>query len=134
RDRVHSIVPIAQLNSTQQALPRTDLSGYTVLPGLIDMHVHLTANPAQHGYRRLQQTPARQALFGATAAQATLQAGFTTVRNLGATGFADIDLRDAINADEIAGPRMRVSGPAICMTGGHCDNNLLPHTYQARGD
>lgn len=133
-DRVHSIMPVAKLSAAQQALPRTDLSGYTVLPGLIDMHVHLTANPAQHGYRRLQQTPARQALFGVTAAQATLEAGFTTVRNLGAAGFADVDLRDAINAGEISGPRMRVSGPSLCMTGGHCDNNLLPHIYQASAD
>lgn len=133
-DRVHSIMPVAKLSAAQQALPRTDLSGYTVLPGLIDMHVHLTANPAQHGYRRLQQTPARQALFGVTAAQATLEAGFTTVRNLGAAGFTDVDLRDAINAGEISGPRMRVSGPSLCMTGGHCDNNLLPHIYQASAD
>ena len=133
-DRVHSIMPVAKLSAAQQALPRTDLSGYTVLPGIIDMHVHLTANPAQHGYRRLQQTPARQALFGVTAAQATLEAGFTTVRNLGAAGFADVDLRDAINAGEISGPRMRVSGPSLCMTGGHCDNNLLPHIYQASAD
>lgn len=134
QDRIHSIVALSKLNTEQQALPRTDLSAYTVLPGLIDMHVHLTANPSAHGYRRLQQTPARQALFGVTAAAATLNAGFTTVRNLGAAGFADVALRDAITAGEITGPRMRVSGPAICMTGGHCDNNLLPHTYQARGD
>ncbi|MDX5408328.1 MAG: amidohydrolase family protein [Chromatiaceae bacterium] len=134
QDRIHDIVPIASLTAEQKALPSTDLTGYTVLPGLIDMHVHLTANPAQHGYRRLQQTPARQALFGVTAAKATLEAGFTTVRNLGAAGFADVDLRDAINAGEIPGPRMRVSGPSLCMTGGHCDNNLLPHTYQASGD
>lgn len=134
QDRVHSIVALSKLNPQYQVLPRIDLTGYTVLPGLIDIHVHLTANPAQYGYRRLQQTPARQALFGVTAAAATLTAGFTTVRNLGAAGFADVDLRDTINAKEIAGPRMRVSGPAICMTGGHCDNNLLPHTYQASGD
>ncbi|MGP9803019.1 Xaa-Pro dipeptidase [Rheinheimera sp. NSM] len=134
QDRVHSIVALGKLSTEQQALPRTDLSAYTVLPGLIDMHVHLTANPSAHGYRRLQQTPARQALFGVTAAAATLHAGFTTVRNLGAAGFADVALRDAITAGEITGPRMRVSGPGLCMTGGHCDNNLLPHTYQASGD
>lgn len=130
--RVHSIVAVNSLTEQQQALPRTDLSGYTVLPGLIDMHVHLTANPTAHGYRRLQQTPVRQALFGVTAAAATLNAGFTTVRNLGAAGYADVDLREAINAGELPGPRMRVSGPSLCMTGGHCDNNLLPHIYQAR--
>lgn len=131
QDRVHSIVPVAKLSTAEQTLPRTDLTGYTVMPGLIDMHVHLTSNPAEHGYRRLQQTPARQALFGVTAAAATLNAGFTTVRNLGAAGFADVDLRNAINDGDIAGPRMRVSGPSLCMTGGHCDNNLLPHIYQA---
>lgn len=131
QDRVHSIVPVTKLTDAEQNLPRTDLSGYTVLPGLIDMHVHLTSNPAEHGYRRLQQTPARQALFGVTAAAATLNAGFTTVRNLGAPGFADVDLRNAIEDGDIAGPRMRVSGPSLCMTGGHCDNNLLPHIYQA---
>lgn len=134
QERIHSIVALSKLSAEQQALPRTDLSAYTVLPGLIDMHVHLTANPSAHGYRRLQQTPARQALFGVTAAAVTLNAGFTTVRNLGAAGFADVALRDAISAGEITGPRMRVSGPALCMTGGHCDNNLLPHTYQASGD
>lgn len=134
QDRVHSIVAAAKLSSAEQNLPRTDLSGYTVMPGLIDMHVHLTANPAAHGYRRLQQTPARQALFGVSAAEATLNAGFTTVRNLGAGGFADVDLRNAINDGDIAGPRMQVSGPSLCMTGGHCDNNLLPHIYQANAD
>ncbi|GAB2912317.1 Xaa-Pro dipeptidase [Rheinheimera gaetbuli] len=132
--RVHSVVPVAKLSTAEQHLARTDLTAYTVMPGLIDMHVHLTANPTAHGYRRLQQTPARQALFGATAATATLNAGFTTVRNLGAGGFADVDLRNAINDGEIAGPRMRVSGPSLCMTGGHCDNNLLPHIYQASAD
>ncbi|WP_333608690.1 Xaa-Pro dipeptidase [Arsukibacterium sp.] len=132
QQHVHSIVPLHQLTAEQQELPRIDLSGYTLLPGLIDMHVHLTANPAAHGYRRLQQTPIRQALFGVTAAAATLDAGFTTVRNLGAAGYADVELREAINAGELPGPRMRVSGPTLCMTGGHCDNNLLPHTYQAR--
>lgn len=134
QDRIHSIVAAARLGSAEQKLPRTDLSGYTVMPGLIDMHVHLTANPTAHGYRRLQQTPARQALFGVSAAEATLNAGFTTVRNLGAGGFADVDLRNAINDGDIAGPRMRVSGPSLCMTGGHCDNNLLPHIYQASAD
>ena len=132
QDRVLSVLPAAKLNEAERQLPKIDLSGYTVLPGLIDMHVHLTSNPTEHGYRRLQQTPARQALFGVTAARATLDAGFTTVRNLGAAGFADVDLRDAINAGEHSGPRMRVSGPTLCMTGGHCDNNLLPHIYQAQ--
>jgi imidazolonepropionase-like amidohydrolase len=109
----------------------TDLSAYTVLPGLLDMHVHLTSNPNKHGYRRLESSIPRQALYGAYAAKNTVMAGFTTVRNLGAAGFADVALRDSINDGEVLGPRMRVSGPTLCMTGGHCDNNLLPPEYDA---
>lgn len=128
-ERIVSIVPAAQAPK----LPNTiDLSDAYVLPGLIDMHVHLTSDPTKHGYRALAETPQREAIFGVKAAEATLKAGFTTVRNLGAGGFADVALRDAINEGETPGPRMRVSGPTICMTGGHCDNNLLPHIYRAQ--
>ncbi|MCC5852196.1 MAG: amidohydrolase family protein [Alkalimonas sp.] len=130
--RIEQVLPARQLTSEQRALPTLDLSNYTVLPGLLDMHVHLTSNPQQHGLRRLNATPARQAIFGVTAAEVTLQAGFTTVRNVGASGFADVDLRNAIDEGEIVGPRMRVAGHSICITGGHCDNNFLPHTYAAR--
>ncbi|MCH8537595.1 MAG: amidohydrolase family protein, partial [Alkalimonas sp.] len=93
--RIERIVPISQLQDHERPADVLDLSDYTVLPGLIDMHVHLTSNPQKHGYRRLNDTPTRQALFGVTAARATLDAGFTTVRNVGARGFADVDLRDA---------------------------------------
>jgi imidazolonepropionase-like amidohydrolase len=58
-----------------------------------------------------------------------LSAGFTTIRNVGATGFTDVALRDAINDGDIEGPRMLVSGPALGITGGHCDDNLLPYEY-----
>src|SRR5262249_49417121 len=60
----------------------------------------------------------------------TLRAGFTAVRNVGARGFSDVALRDGINAGEIEGPRMLVSGPPLGITGGHCDNNLLPAEFQ----
>jgi len=59
----------------------------------------------------------------------TLRAGFTTVRNVGADGFTDVAVRDAVNAGEVEGPRMMVSGPALGITGGHCDDNLLPFEY-----
>lgn len=130
--RIVRILPNEQLDANKRPTEVLDLSNYTILPGLIDMHVHLTSNPQKHGYRRLNDTPTRQALFGVTAARATLEAGFTTVRNVGASGFADVDLRDAIDEGDIVGPRMRVAGHTICITGGHCDNNLLPHTYQAK--
>ena len=109
-----------------------DLSDRTVLPGLIDMHVHLTSDASLHGYNRLGRSAIRSALYGARAARTTLEAGFTTVRNVGAAAYGDVALRDAINDDDVPGPRMRVSGPSVGITGGHCDNNLLPPEYEHR--
>ena len=111
-----------------------ELPQATVLPGLIDAHTHLDEGPENHGYPRLAVSVPRHALIGARNARATLEAGFTTVRNVGADGFSDVALRDAINAGDIPGPRMLVSGPALSITGGHCDNNLLPFEYHATGD
>jgi imidazolonepropionase-like amidohydrolase len=110
-----------------------DLPNATVLPGLIDAHTHLTFNP-QFGYDSLAISIPREALIGARNARVTLEAGFTTVRNVGADGYADVALRDAINAGDVPGPRMLVSGPALGITGGHCDNDLLPYEYHAIAD
>jgi imidazolonepropionase-like amidohydrolase len=106
-----------------------DLSSSTVLPGLIDAHTHLTGDPMQSGYSSLGVSDIRAALYGAHSARVTLEAGFTTVRNVGASGFGDVALRDAIDAGELPGPRMRVSGYPLGIKGGHCDNNLLPADY-----
>ncbi len=121
----------AQMDSFDKTgeVTHIDLSGMTVLPGLSDSHVHLTANAHAHGYRRLKQSIPRSAINGVANARKTLMAGFTTVRNLGAGGFADIDLMNAIDDGTVPGPRMIPAGHSIGITGGHCDSNLLPYDF-----
>ena len=111
-----------------------DLPDATLLPGLIDMHTHLTFDLNSLGYQGLSISTAREALHGARNARRTLEAGFTTVRNLGAKDYADIALRDAINDGDVIGPRIVASGPALGITGGHCDENLLPPAFHFQGD
>ena len=106
-----------------------DLPEATLLPGLIDMHTHLTFDLNSLGYQGLGISTAREALHGARNAKRTLEAGFTTVRNLGAFDYSDIALRDAITDGDVIGPRIVASGPALGITGGHCDENLLPPSF-----
>jgi imidazolonepropionase-like amidohydrolase len=101
----------------------------TCLPGLIDVHTHITFNPEDEGYEGLSISVPREAINGVRNAGRTLHAGFTTIRNVGATGYTDVALRDAVNDGDVEGPRMLVSGPALGITGGHCDDNLLPYEY-----
>jgi imidazolonepropionase-like amidohydrolase len=111
-----------------------EISNATVLPGLIDAHTHLTGDPRQIGYQALGISVPRATLTGARNARLTLEAGFTTVRNVGAEAYSDVALRDAINDGDIPGPRMLVSGPALGITGGHCDENLLPYEFHYTGE
>jgi imidazolonepropionase-like amidohydrolase len=105
---------------------RIDLPGKTLLPGLIDMHVHLTSLAEVGGYRGLQYTDSFWSAVGAANAEKTLRAGFTTVRNVGSDGFQDVGLREAIDGGWLKGPRIVTATYAIGATGGHCDNNALP--------
>ncbi len=132
--RIDAVSP-ARSTDIPKGIEVIDLQGHTLLPGLIDMHVHLTSGGGYHGYERLKLTDERRAILGVVHAKQTLLAGFTTVRNVGASSFGDVALRDAINDGDIPGPRMLVSGPPIGITGGHCsDNNLLPPEYGISGE
>jgi imidazolonepropionase-like amidohydrolase len=103
-----------------------DLAGKTILPGLIDMHVHLTSLAEIGGYRGLQYTDSFWSAVGVANAKKTLEAGFTSVRNVGSADFQDVGLREAIDGGWAVGPRITTATYAIGATGGHCDDNSLP--------
>jgi imidazolonepropionase-like amidohydrolase len=107
-----------------------DLGDATLLPGFIDAHVHLSEESGPNWYldfyHSLMRFPAEQALYGAHYAKATLEAGFTTVRDVGSSDYVALGLRNAIGAGVIPGPRMLVSNYAIGATGGHADNDPFP--------
>ena len=129
------IVSVGPAAGAQETAGTTiiNLPHATVLPGLIDAHTHLTYAPS-FGYESLGISVPREALTGARNARVTLEAGITTVRNVGADGYADVALRDAINDGDVPGPRMLVSGPPLGITGGHCDNDLLPYEFHSTAD
>ena len=130
-DRITGIASTAS-TPKQAGDQEIDLRKLTVLPGLIDVHTHLTGDTNFDPYHELSTSVAKSALIGARNAKVTLEAGFTTVRNVGADGYADVDLRDAINEGLVEGPHMQVSGPPLGITGGHCDENLLPFEYHTQ--
>lgn len=107
----------------------------TLVPGLMDMHVHLTSDPTVPRSARIGQSVPRKAIKAAHFAEKTLYAGFTSLRNLGAEGYSVIAVRDGINEGDIVGPRIWAAGPSLGVTGGHCDNNRLPPEmkYTAEG-
>jgi imidazolonepropionase-like amidohydrolase len=107
-----------------------DLGDATLLPGFIDAHVHLSEQSSTEWYRDwfngIMRFPAEQALYGAHYAKITLEAGVTTVRDVGSSDYISLGLRNAINAGQIPGPRMLVANYAIGATGGHADQDPVP--------
>ncbi|MDK2767007.1 Xaa-Pro dipeptidase [Sphingomonas sp.] len=110
-----------------------NLSGKTVLPGLIDMHVHLDSNPLYGGYTGLQFTDSFWAIQGTANARAMLKAGFTTIRNVGSENYADVGYKQAIEEGLIAGPRIVPAAHSLGATGGHCDSTYLPPSFKSKG-
>jgi imidazolonepropionase-like amidohydrolase len=134
-EKIRAIGKAADIKKQLPAGARNiDLSSLTVLPGLIDAHTHLTGSPQTLGPARLRLSYPRMALLGARNARVTLEAGFTTVRNLGAPGYSDIALRDAIRAGDVAGPRILASGPILSITGGHGDESYLAPQFAASNE
>ncbi len=113
---------------------RLDLPGLTLLPGLIDMHVHLASTPYVSGWRELDYADDFGPILQAPHARATLDAGFTTVRSLGGPDFADVALMQAIDGGFVQGPRIVPSGTFIGATGGHCDETGFPYSMRRSSD
>jgi imidazolonepropionase-like amidohydrolase len=121
-DRIERVEPSRSLRPPDGARI-LDLSGRTVLPGLIDCHDHLTLEIAKGWeFQSVTQTPADAAIAGTVFARRTLRAGFTTVRDVGDFGGASVALRQAIEAGLVEGPRILTARESLSITGGHGDS------------
>jgi imidazolonepropionase-like amidohydrolase len=113
-------------DAAPEGATKIDLGQVTLLPGLIDMHVHLTSDPRLSGYKRLEYTDSFWAVVGVANAKKTLDAGFTTVRNVGSDNYDDVGLKQGIEGGYIPGPRIVPATYALGATGGHCDATEFP--------
>ncbi len=111
-----------------------ELPGVTLLPGLIDMHTHLDGDPTTWGPSAMMLTDSYWSVISVANARATLEAGFTTVRNVGSSNWNDVALKQAIEAGKISGPRIVPAGYSFGATGGHCDVTGLAPSFKARND
>ena len=123
-DRVKAVGPAAALQSSVPATATLiDLSDYTVLPGLIDCHTHVVSQPEDYYGDRFRKSPIDLAISAHVYARRTVEAGFTTIRNLGAAEYIDLALRRAIDSGKVVGPRMLCAAITLSATGGHGDLN-----------
>ena len=123
------IVAVERGVAVPEGAEHIDLSGMTILPGLIDMHVHLDGRPEIRGYNALAYSDRFWNAIAVSNARKMLEAGFTTVRNLGADDYNVVGVDQAIEAGWITGPRIVNAAHSLGATGGHCDNTFLPPSY-----
>lgn len=125
---------IATVGKRGEAVPAgaqvIDLGARTLVPGLIDMHVHLTSDPRFSGYRSLEYTDNFWTVVGVANARRTLEAGFTTVRNVGSANYDDVALKQGIEQGYVVGPRIVPATYALGATGGHCDSTEFPPSFK----
>ena len=138
-ERPHVLVRngrIVETGSGDTSIPagarHVDLKGMTLLPGLIDMHVHLDSDPTYGGYTGLQYGDRFWSVLAVPHAQKTLRAGFTTVRNVGSDAWNDVGLRQAIDEGKVVGPRVVPAAYAFGATGGHCDSTFFPPSMEQK--
>jgi imidazolonepropionase-like amidohydrolase len=128
---------ITAIGKQGAALPKdadvTDFAGKTLLPGLIDMHVHLDSLAEIGGYNGLQYSDSFWSVAGVKNAREMLMAGFTTVRNVGSSNYNDVGLKQAIEEGYAVGPRIVPAANAIGATGGHCDETYFPPSFNRKG-
>jgi len=111
-----------------------NLKGMTIMPGFMDMHVHLTVDAKASYVDEFSESIPRATVVGVRNAKRELMAGFTTVRDVGDRDYASVAIRDGIDAGDVIGPRVFASGPAMGITGGHCDNNVYPPEMHYRSE
>jgi imidazolonepropionase-like amidohydrolase len=128
-ERIKSVSPAAGVTIPSD-VKVIDLSRATVLPGLIDCHTHLGSRADRYDeIYYFKSTPFQSAFAAVVHARKTLEAGFTSVRDVGSWPFLAVDLRNSVNEGLVPGPRIVASGPGISITGGHGDlNNFSPQT------
>ncbi|MDP3491925.1 MAG: amidohydrolase family protein [Hyphomonadaceae bacterium] len=131
QDGVITLVGVRDRLQVPSAAIVIELPGVTLLPGLIDMHTHLDSDPVVGGYGGLQLTDSYWSVIAVPNAKKTLEAGFTTVRNVGAGAWNDVALKQAIEGGKIDGPRIVPAGYSFGATGGHCDATGLPPSFEA---
>ena len=132
-ERIKSVGPAASTPIPAGAAT-IDLGNATVMPGLIDTHVHLASDPSIPYAERFLISVPRQGMIAAANARRTLLAGVTSVRNLGAGRYTDVALRQSIGRGEVMGPRIFAAGAMLSMTGGHGDQNAFASHYDMKGE